>query len=98
MANDVILSTTPKPVRFLPVNLSIPSASAASKYTTSFTGTTLTIPGATHGLGTASLVVQVYDNATPRALVIPGSVTVHPSTFAVVLTFAESGTYNIVLF
>jgi hypothetical protein len=98
VANNFTLSTAYQAVRFLPANIKIPSAGAASKYTAAFTGTTVTITDATHGLGSADLIVQVFDNATPRALVIPGSVTIHPSTFAVVITMAESATYNVVLF
>jgi hypothetical protein len=55
----------------------------------SFTNqTTVTIPGATHGLGTAEVLYQLYDAATPRNSLPPGSLQIDPSTFAVVLSFA----------
>ena len=59
-----------------------------------FTGqTSVTILGSAHGRGTAALGVQVYDSATPAQLLLPGQVTVHPSTFDVVVSFlqAQSG-------
>lgn len=54
-----------------------------------FTNTaTVTIPGTQHELGTSAILFQVYDSATPGASIQPSSITVHPSTFDVVLTFA----------
>ena len=63
--------------------------------TSGFTAqTSVTVFGATHGLSTSRLLVQVYDASTPRQRVRPGRVTVHPTTYDVTLTFAQpqSGT------
>ncbi|HVX66022.1 MAG TPA: hypothetical protein VHA11_05455 [Bryobacteraceae bacterium] len=55
--------------------------------------TVVSIPGTAHGLGTASLIVACYDNATPAATLTPNSVTVHPTTYDITVTFsaAQSG-------
>ena len=63
-------------------------------YATNFTSTlTVTVPGGTHGLDTAALFAQAYTLDTPRAALQAGSVTVHPTTFEVSVTFttAQSG-------
>ena len=50
--------------------------------------TTVTIPGTTHQLGTADLLWQLYDNATPRRNAIqPGAMTVDATTRTVVFSF-----------
>jgi hypothetical protein len=70
------------------------TAPGSVNYGQSFTSqTTVTIPGAAHGLGTASLLVACYDAATPAAALAPSSVTVHPTTYDVTIMFAsaESG-------
>jgi hypothetical protein len=72
----------------------IPS-NVAPVYSQAFAATQLvTVAGAAHGLGTAALLVQAYNTATPRRQLTPASITVHPSTFAVTVTFGqnESGT------
>jgi hypothetical protein len=51
--------------------------------------TTKTITGATHGYATAGLLVQVYDNASPRNAIAAGW-TVNASTFDVIITFASA--------
>jgi Chaperone of endosialidase len=60
-------------------------------YATSFTLTsspyTVIIPGATHLLGTHAILPQVYDAATPRAAMGLPTLSVHPTTFDVHLTF-----------
>jgi hypothetical protein len=57
-------------------------------YTATFTGqTSITILGATHGLGSAALLYRCYDTGTPRAWFEPGSFTVHPTTYDVVVQF-----------
>lgn len=68
---------------------------APPQYIEAFTNqTTLTIPGATHALGTGRLLWQLYDASTPAQVIQPGMLTVHPTTFAVVVSFAvpQSGT------
>jgi hypothetical protein len=58
-------------------------------YAQSFTNqTNLTILGTTHGLSTPALLYQVYDAATPRNAIAPGSFVVDPTTFNVGLGFA----------
>lgn len=49
--------------------------------------TTKTITGATHGYATAGLLVQVYDNSSPRNAIEVGW-TVDAATYDVVITFA----------
>lgn len=58
--------------------------------------TSVTIPGATHGLATDDVQVQCWTGATPRVKEEAGW-TVHPSTFEVVVTFgvAFTGRCNI---
>lgn len=65
------------------------------QYATSFSNqTTVTIPGATHALGTGRLLWQLYDNATPANVIQPGALSIDQTTFAVVVSFAvpQSGT------
>lgn len=67
--------------------------SAAVNYSQAFTDqSVVTIAGAAHGLNTANLLVDCYDNATPAARLDPSSVTVHPSSYDVVVTFASAQT------
>jgi hypothetical protein len=54
-----------------------------------------TILGASHGLGTANLGVQIYDTAGRE--VLPGQVTVHPTTRDVVVSFLQSQAGTVVL-
>jgi Pectate lyase superfamily protein len=64
---------------------------APPQYTQTFAAAlTWTIPGATHGLGTAHLLWQCYDNSSnPFALAAP-AVSVHPTSFDVVVSFAAA--------
>lgn len=65
-------------------------------HATSFTSaTTVTVTGSTHQLGTADLSVLVY--SAGGAQVIPGAVSVNPSTFDVIVTFIEAQTGRVVL-
>jgi hypothetical protein len=74
------------------------AAHALSKYSASFTGqTTLTVTGATHGLGRADVNVIVWDNSSPRHIVQPADVTINSSTFDVVVTFTVSQSGTIVI-
>lgn len=52
--------------------------------------TVVTILGATHALATSMVHVQVFDDGVPAALIEAGSVTVHPTTFDVTVTFATA--------
>ena len=58
--------------------------------------TVIVIPGATHGLGTAALSITIWDNGTPQHP-ITGSVTVHPTTYEVTITFLEPLSGSVVL-
>jgi len=63
-------------------------------YSQSFTSqTTIVIAGTTHGLGTANVIVGCYDNSVPALRITPSSITVHPATYDVTVTFisAQSG-------
>jgi hypothetical protein len=65
------------------------------RYAQAFTNaTTVTVLGSAHGLASANLLYQVYDASTNPNAVQPGGLTVHPTTFDTVLTFAapQSGT------
>jgi len=67
---------------------SIILSNAGPRYGTNFTSqTTVTVPGTTHGLPTPALLFQVYNAASPRAVIRPNSLTVDPTTFDVVMTF-----------
>ncbi len=60
-------------------------------YSQAFTNeSVVTIAGSAHGLGTASLIVACYDDATPAAALTPASVSVHPSTYDATVTFASA--------
>ena len=67
----------------------------SQKYAATFTSTSsLSVTGATHGLGTADLVVVIYDSATgTRNLLIPNTVSIDSTTFNVTVTFdvAQAG-------
>jgi hypothetical protein len=52
--------------------------------------TSITIPGAVHRLGTANLLVQCYDNASPANEVEPNGVTIDPGTYDVTIAFATA--------
>jgi hypothetical protein len=54
--------------------------------------TSVSITSAEHGWSHAKLVVECYDNATPRARILPDGVTVNTSTYAVTVTFAVATT------
>ena len=72
-----------------PVSGRVVLAVGSPHYVQSFTSqTTITVPGSTHGLASANLLHQVYDASVQPAAIEPGGLSVHPSTFDVVLTFA----------
>jgi Pectate lyase superfamily protein/Periplasmic copper-binding protein (NosD) len=50
----------------------------------------IVIPGLAHQQAAPALLYQVYDTATPPNAIQPTSVSVHPTTFDVVMTFATS--------
>jgi hypothetical protein len=69
-------------------------SSAPGSYTAAFTAvTSVTVPGATHGLGTSNLLVQCYDNASPSNYFEPSQISINPVAFDVTIAFAaaESG-------
>lgn len=51
--------------------------------------TSVTLPGAVHGLRTPNLLVHVYDDATPMAEVLPETLTVHPTSYDITVTFGQ---------
>ena len=56
--------------------------------------TSKTITGATHGFTTVGLIVQVFDNSTPRNVITPSNVSVNSSTYDVIITFPNPGQSN----
>jgi hypothetical protein len=74
-------------------------SAAGPRYSTAFTEqTSVTVFGATHGLGTGALLYQVYDNGAPRAFIEPNTLSIDQNTFDVVMTFQtpQSGTLLLV--
>lgn len=54
--------------------------------------TSATLLGSTHGLGTPNLLVQCFTNATPRQEIDYNTLTIHPSTYDITVTFTNSQT------
>src|SRR5262245_60910375 len=80
---DITVTFRQPTAGYLVVSSRMPAA-----YGQSFTSvTSVTVPGASHGFGTATLLVEVYDAATPRGRIVPGSVTIDRSTSDVQVTF-----------
>jgi len=76
----------------------VQGGAGAGSYSATFaSATTVTVPGATHQLGTAKLVVEVYDNQNPSWLVEPDWVQISPTTYDVVVKFATPQTGTIVI-
>lgn len=74
------------------------SGGAAGSYSQAFTAqTSVTITGATHGLGTGNFVVGVIDNASPANVIEGAKATIDQTTFDVVVTFNTAQTGTIVL-
>lgn len=75
------------------------TAGGGVPYGVDFTAqTTVTVPGTTHGLGTKDLHMTVYDTSSPRVKeIVPNSKEVNPSTFDVVITFAQAQSGRLVL-
>jgi uncharacterized membrane protein len=58
------------------------------QYTTAFVEeTSVTIDAATHNLGTGLLLVTAFTTDDPMNVMTPAAITIHPSTFQVVVTF-----------
>ena len=69
--------------------LTLTPTSSKANYSASFLSqTTVTIPGSLHQLGTANLIVECYDNATPANRVEPSAISVDPSSYDVAIVFA----------
>lgn len=74
--------------------VSLNPALPPGNYTAFFTNSAvISIPGSTHNLGTANIIVQCYDNSSPSNLVEPSLITIDPASYTVTITFAaaESG-------
>lgn len=65
-------------------------------YVASFTGATWTLPASIHGIRTKALQATCLDGSTP-AVEIECAVSVHPATFDVIASFANSQTGKLVL-
>ena len=74
------------------------SLASIPNYFTSFTAATaVAVAGNVHRLGTANLVVECYDNATPAARVEPDRIRIDPTTYDVTVTFAVPQTGRLVI-
>lgn len=73
-------------------------ATPGPTYAATFTGqTSVSIPGTTHGLGSAALLYRLYDTSSPRAWFEAGSFTVHPSSYDVSVVFGVPFSGRLVL-
>ncbi len=64
---------------------------SVNNYTTTFTAATMvTVNGTTHRLGTANLIVDCYDSASPSSRVEPDRVIIDPLVFNVSIYFASA--------
>lgn len=73
----------------VPQNGTLVLNAGTPRYELPFTNeTTVTVLGATHGLATNHLLWGLYDNADPAAALQPSALTIHPTTYDVVVTFA----------
>jgi hypothetical protein len=69
-----------------------------TRYQTSFTAvTTVTVPGTVHALGTPYLFWALYDASVPNQAIQPGSLTIHPTTRDVVMSFPTAQSGRVVL-
>lgn len=72
--------------------------SGTANYEEGFTAqTSVTMTDAEHGFGHAKLLVACYDNSSPKVQIIPDSVDINTSTFAVTVTFSEATTGSCVV-
>lgn len=71
----------------------------AQKYAATFGSTnSLSVTGATHGLGTADLQITIFDSATgTRTVILPDSTTVDSTTFNVTVNFVASQAGRVVI-
>ena len=67
-------------------------------YSTAFTSaTTVTVAGTTHKLGTANLLVELYDNQSPAQRVEADHIAIDPSTFNVTVFFQTPQSGRVVI-
>jgi hypothetical protein len=55
------------------------------------------VAGTEHGFQTANLIVQVVNDATPAQRIEPNTVTIHPATYDVSVTFQSSQSGRVIL-
>ena len=67
-----------------------PSTTPANYVTTFIGQTTISVPGSTHRLGTANLLVACYDSSVPANMIEPSTITVDPSSYNVTVVFPAS--------
>ena len=73
-------------------------AAYAKTYSEAFTAvTSITILGTTHKITKTDLSITFWDDNAPRVMFEAGSITVHRTTFDVVISFAESQSGRVVL-
>src|ERR1700690_1284707 len=70
-----------------------PSTTPANYVSTFIGQTTISVPGTTHRLGTANLLVACYDSSVPANMGEPSTITVDPASYNVTVVFpaAQSG-------
>ncbi|MBZ5545088.1 MAG: hypothetical protein LAO07_15635 [Acidobacteriia bacterium] len=77
---------------------SVQGSQVVPNYAAPFTAAaTVTVPGTTHKLNSANLMVQVYDDRTPAWLVEPDYVLINPATYDVTVSFAAPQSGMLVL-
>lgn len=75
------------------VTVIMSSASPASYLNSSFVfplGASFAIPQDKHGFESTDLEIQIWNNGTPRILILPDTVAVDPSTLVATVTFKRS--------
>lgn len=73
-------------------------SAASPQYVTTFTDVTvLNISGATHALNTRGILYQIFNDATPALALQPQTMTVHPTTFDVQITFGQPQSGHVIL-
>jgi hypothetical protein len=74
------------------------SMTTVPNYSVPFTSaTSVVVPGSSHKMGTANLIVDVYDNRTPAWQVEPDYVLIDPTTYDVTVYFANAQSGKVVI-
>ncbi len=69
----------------------VAGTTSGSNYSQAFSGqTSVSMPGGAHGMGTANVIVECYDGASPSRKIEADSVAVDAATFDITVTFASA--------